>query len=64
MTPLFGLRMLWLPEMRMKQLWMITMRQPQMPETMLAASVEVTVTATVTAEQWRFLTMYLLMMSS
>ena len=30
MAPLFGLRMLWLPEMRMRQLWMITLRQPQM----------------------------------
>ena len=27
----FGLMMLWLPEMRMRQLWMIAMRQPHMP---------------------------------
>ena len=46
MTPLFGLRMLWLPEMRMGQFWLIAVRHPQMPKTMLAISVGVTVTMT------------------
>ena len=41
MTPLFDLRILWLPEMRMRQLWMVAVRQPQMPQTMLAVSVGV-----------------------
>ena len=38
MTSLFGLTMLWLPEMRMRPLWMIAMRQPQMPQTRLAVT--------------------------
>ena len=38
MTPPFGLMMFWLPEMRMRPLWV--------PQTMLAVSVRVTVTLT------------------
>ena len=45
MTPPFGLMMFWLPEMRMKPLWMSAMRRPRMPQTMLAVSVRVTLTA-------------------
>ena len=46
MTPSFGLMMFWLPEMRMRPLWMSAMRRPRMPQTMLAVSVRVTVTLT------------------
>ena len=38
MTPLFGLIILWLPEMRMRQLWIIAMRQPRMPQTTLVVT--------------------------
>ena len=46
MTPPFGLMMFWLLEMRMRPLWMSAMRRPQMPRTMLAVLVRVTVTLT------------------
>ena len=46
MTPPFGLMMFWLPQMRMRPLWMSAMRRPRMPQTMLAVSVRVTVTLT------------------
>ena len=85
MTPPFGLMMFWLPEMRMRPLWMSAMRRPRMPQTMLAVSVRVTVTLTTLnsvminlnsvminvilnflmgwgLKQWRFLSMYPLMM--
>ena len=78
MTPLCGLMMFWLPEMRMKPLWMSAMRRPRIPQTMLAVSVRVTVTLTALnsvminlilnflmwlgMKQRRFLSMYLLMM--
>ena len=45
-NPSFWLMMLRLPEMKMRQLWMIPMRQPLMPQPMLAVSVEMTVTMT------------------
>ena len=47
MTPPFGLMMFWLPEMRMKPLWMSAMRWPRMPQMMLAVSTRVTMTLTV-----------------
>ena len=85
MTPPFGLMMFWLPEMRMKPLWMSAMRRPRMPQIMLAVSARVTVTLTMLnfvminlnslminvilnflmqlgMKQWRFLSMYRLMM--
>ena len=46
MTPPFGLMMFWLPEMRMRPLWMSAMRRPRIPQTMLVVLVRVAVTVT------------------
>ena len=51
MTPPFGLMMFWLPEMRMRPLWMSAMRRPRMPQTMLVVLVRVAVTVTTLMHQ-------------